>query len=94
MNTVLFPTMRLLDLFLMPMLLLPLKFLLLSLLRLLLLLQFLQLLLSLVPECPVCLESMKPPLQIFTCGNGHQDWHFVLILIVIQAGLQTYRHIL
>merc|ERR1712129_663482 len=26
---------------------------------------------SLIPECPVCFESMKPPLQIFTCGNGH-----------------------
>jgi len=26
---------------------------------------------SLIPECPVCLDSMKPPLQIFTCGNGH-----------------------
>jgi len=26
---------------------------------------------SLIPECPVCFESMKPPLQIFNCGNGH-----------------------
>merc|ERR1712129_355059 len=26
---------------------------------------------SLIPSCPVCLESMRPPLQIFTCGNGH-----------------------
>merc|ERR1712129_532690 len=26
---------------------------------------------SLIPLCPVCLENMKPPLQIFTCGNGH-----------------------
>merc|ERR1712204_69457 len=25
----------------------------------------------LIPSCPVCLESMRPPLQIFTCGNGH-----------------------
>jgi hypothetical protein len=24
-----------------------------------------------IPECPVCLEEMKPPLKIFTCGNGH-----------------------
>merc|ERR1712086_862562 len=26
---------------------------------------------SLIPSCPVCLESMRPPLRIFTCGNGH-----------------------
>ena len=26
---------------------------------------------SLLPICPVCYETMKPPLQIFTCGNGH-----------------------
>ena len=26
---------------------------------------------SLLPSCPVCYETMKPPLQIFTCGNGH-----------------------
>ena len=26
---------------------------------------------SLLPSCPVCFETMKPPLQIFTCGNGH-----------------------
>jgi len=26
---------------------------------------------SLIPECPICMESMKPPLQIFTCSNGH-----------------------
>ena len=26
---------------------------------------------SLLPSCPVCYERMKPPLQIFTCGNGH-----------------------
>eukprot|EP00092_Neocalanus_flemingeri_P009793 GFUD01010551.1.p1 GENE.GFUD01010551.1~~GFUD01010551.1.p1 ORF type:complete len:230 (-),score=76.73 GFUD01010551.1:58-747(-) len=24
-----------------------------------------------VPECPVCLEEMKPPLKIFNCRNGH-----------------------
>jgi len=24
-----------------------------------------------VPECPVCYERMSPPMQIFTCGNGH-----------------------
>ena len=23
------------------------------------------------PECPMCLEDMKPPLQIFSCHNGH-----------------------
>jgi len=27
--------------------------------------------LSLIPECPICLESMRPPLQIFNCSNGH-----------------------
>jgi len=26
---------------------------------------------SLVPECPVCILKMAPPLQIFTCSNGH-----------------------
>ena len=26
---------------------------------------------SLLPSCPVCYDTMKPPLQIFTCGNGH-----------------------
>jgi len=26
---------------------------------------------SLLPSCPVCLETMKPPHQIFTCANGH-----------------------
>jgi len=26
---------------------------------------------SLIPTCPVCNETMKPPLYIFTCGNGH-----------------------
>merc|ERR1719430_465483 len=25
----------------------------------------------LVPECPVCMEKMKPPLRIFNCDNGH-----------------------
>jgi len=25
----------------------------------------------LVPECPVCFERMIPPIQIYTCGNGH-----------------------
>merc|ERR1719347_302042 len=25
----------------------------------------------LVPECPVCMEKMKPPLKIFNCDNGH-----------------------
>ena len=24
-----------------------------------------------IPECPVCLEDMKPPLKVFTCRNGH-----------------------
>jgi len=24
-----------------------------------------------VPECPACMEKMKPPLQIFNCPNGH-----------------------
>ena len=23
------------------------------------------------PECPICLEEMKPPTQIFNCNNGH-----------------------
>ena len=26
---------------------------------------------SLIPECPVCMDELRPPLQIFTCGNGH-----------------------
>jgi len=26
---------------------------------------------SLVPECPVCYERMNPPMQIYTCWNGH-----------------------
>ena len=26
---------------------------------------------SLLPSCPVCYEIMNPPMQIFTCGNGH-----------------------
>jgi len=25
----------------------------------------------LIPTCPVCNATMKPPLYIFTCGNGH-----------------------
>ena len=25
------------------------------------------------PECPVCLESMPPPTQIFNCPNGHLE---------------------
>merc|ERR1719431_735429 len=25
----------------------------------------------LVPECPVCFERMRSPMQIYTCGNGH-----------------------
>ena len=24
-----------------------------------------------VPECPVCLEEMNPPTEIFNCRNGH-----------------------
>jgi len=24
-----------------------------------------------VPECPVCIQKMVPPLQIFSCSNGH-----------------------
>ena len=24
-----------------------------------------------VPECPLCLEEMKPPMQIYNCRNGH-----------------------
>ena len=24
-----------------------------------------------VPECPVCMEEMRPPMQIFNCRNGH-----------------------
>ena len=24
-----------------------------------------------IPECPVCLEDLKPPLKIFNCRNGH-----------------------
>jgi len=24
-----------------------------------------------IPECPVCLEEMRPPMQIFNCCNGH-----------------------
>ena len=24
-----------------------------------------------VPECPVCLEEMNPPTEIFSCPNGH-----------------------
>jgi len=24
-----------------------------------------------LPECPVCLEEMRPPVQIFNCLNGH-----------------------
>ena len=27
--------------------------------------------LSLIPECPVCLDPMAAPVQIFTCSNGH-----------------------
>merc|ERR1719370_1124021 len=23
------------------------------------------------PDCPICCESMTPPLRIFQCGNGH-----------------------
>jgi len=23
------------------------------------------------PECPICLEEMRPPTQIFNCNNGH-----------------------
>ena len=26
---------------------------------------------SLIPECPVCMEELRPPLQIYNCGNGH-----------------------
>merc|ERR1711872_225227 len=26
---------------------------------------------SLIPECPACYGEMRPPLQIYTCGNGH-----------------------
>jgi len=26
---------------------------------------------SLQPSCPVCFETMIPPVKIFTCGNGH-----------------------
>ena len=26
---------------------------------------------SIIPECPVCLEQMRPPVHIFTCENGH-----------------------
>jgi len=26
---------------------------------------------SLVPECPICLEGMPPPMNIFNCPNGH-----------------------
>ena len=26
---------------------------------------------SLIPECPICMERMKPPLQISNCSNGH-----------------------
>jgi len=26
---------------------------------------------NLVPECPVCYERMRPPMQIYTCKNGH-----------------------
>jgi hypothetical protein len=26
---------------------------------------------SLIPECHICMEVMKPPLQIYTCDNGH-----------------------
>jgi hypothetical protein len=25
------------------------------------------------PECPVCLEAMPPPTQIFNCLNGHLE---------------------
>ena len=28
-------------------------------------------LLSLIPECPACLKKMKPPIRVYTCGNGH-----------------------
>merc|ERR1719341_2699266 len=24
-----------------------------------------------IPECPVCLEDLRPPLKIFNCRNGH-----------------------
>ena len=24
-----------------------------------------------IPECPVCYEEMRPPKEIWTCGNGH-----------------------
>ena len=30
---------------------------------------------SLVPECLVCLVKMEPPLQIYTCSNGHLICH-------------------
>ena len=23
------------------------------------------------PDCPICFESMTPPIRIFQCGNGH-----------------------
>ena len=26
---------------------------------------------SLIPSCSICLHSLKPPLKIFNCGNGH-----------------------
>ena len=26
---------------------------------------------SLLPSCPICLGTMKPPLKIFNCKNGH-----------------------
>ena len=26
---------------------------------------------SLIPECYVCYEELKPPRQILTCSNGH-----------------------
>ena len=27
--------------------------------------------LTLIPECPVCLEKLVAPLRIFSCCNGH-----------------------
>jgi len=30
-----------------------------------------QTMLALIPECPVCYDELRPPLEIFTCGTGH-----------------------
>jgi len=26
---------------------------------------------KLIPECPVCMDEMRPPTRIYSCGNGH-----------------------